>query len=265
MNILLIRQKMIERGLTQEDLAIACGLERKAIQRILSSQVKRPHNATIKKLSEFLRVSPVELTENKAVISRRKLLKFMLEKYGVHGWCDYFIFRKADKLENSDLKTLINDYGLYLPDISKDSGEANHIKFDEVKLLLHMLNNPVDINAVYMYKNLTLRSMRDFIQCSKSYLRCRPLQAWELLECGSKSDKMFLWKKALNYYAMNLGLDLKSIGQRVSEELPDIPEGFFNDLEKRPLEGETDAKVLRSISDILNVNPNKLLCPESLL
>jgi len=253
---------MIERDLTQEDVARACGMERKAIQRILSGQVKKPHISTIKRLSEYLIVSPMELTENKTTISRRKLLKFMLKMYGTYSWCDYFIFGKAEKLENSDLRTLINGYGLSLPDVAKEPGEPEFIRFDEVKLLLHVVYNPVDISKVYMHKNLALRSMGDFIQCSHLYLRCRPLQAWELLEGEEKTDRIYIWKRALEYYASNRGLNIEN---EIFQGLPDLPEGYLKNMMGRPLEGETDAKVVRLISDALDVKPNSILCPKYLL
>lgn len=224
---------MIERGLTQEDLAIACGIKKLAIQRILSSQVKKPHKDTIK----------------------------MLTRFGIYSEFDYFIFGKADKLEVRDVKSLVNDYGINISYIALGPGEINKVEFDESKLLIYLLDNDLDYETIYINKERALRKTDSFVTYSNSYLKCKPLDACKLLKT-SESGRLFVDFKAVKIFSKYRRISFDFLEERLKQVIDDLPNNYLHQLKHKPAEGALDAKVLRVLTNILEVKAKDLLYPE---
>lgn len=252
---------MIERGLTQEDLAIACGLKKLAIQRILSSEVKKPHKDTIKAICNYLRISPMEIIEEKTEISKKKLLEIMLTRFGIYSDFDYFIFGKVNSLEVKDVKSLVNDYGINISYIALGSGEINKVEFDESKLLIYLLDNDLDYEAVYINKDRALRKTDSFVTYSKSFLKCKPLDACTLLKT-SESGRLFVDFKAIKILSRYKRIGFDFLEERLKQVIDDLPNNYLHQLKHKPLEGALDAKVLGVLTDMLEVKAKDLLYPE---
>lgn len=234
---------MIKIGIGQEQLAREMEITQAALSRILSGKAE-PHKSTATKLLKLLYLTEIETRGNSHEISRKKLLLYMWNKFGMYSTYDSYIFGRDEDFKLTNFRHLVTYFEPDLNTLALEPNEPNTVKFCKSEVILHCLRRNLDYAFIINNESRAYLSLDKFHSYVKNCLKIFAAEDINPL--------------LINQYSIG---SLKLNGARLQLYKDTLRQANikYEYLINKPIETIGDYSVLKSMLDELRIDPKLIL------